>query len=417
MRLLISAFACAPDRGSERGVGWNFAVQAARNGTEVDVVTVTPFRQQIEEALAAAPVDGLRFHFLGLPQFLEPLYFGTPEHHLAYYYLWQLRLIFFARRLTRRRRFDLCQHVTYCADWLPSGLAFVDVPFIWGPVGGSTHKMPAEPVLDLPAYAEKYERRRVLLQDSLQRFDPLVRRTMRRASRILVYTHEGLDGIAARHRGRAEAIIHFGTSDDELPAGAGLANAAIDDPPFRVITGGRLVHWKGFDLLIRGFADFVRQTGTDARLSVTGEGRYQSYLEDLAQSLGVAHQVKFLGHLPTRDDLYALMAQSHLFAQPTLRDGPPTVILEAMHIGLPVLCLDIGATHEMVPADAGFKIPGGSAESVIAGIAEALRQGNADRAGLKRMGEAARQHVLDVHRWDRIGETMRDIYNNVMKPR
>ena len=186
------------------------------------------------------------------------------------------------------------------------------------------------------------------------RLDPLVARTRRRATVILTYTDEALEGIPARHRGKARSIVHIGVSDSDVVVDDANVDTAT---PFTVVSGGRLVHWKGLDLLIEGFADFVRATGdADARLVFTGSGPYRPYLEALVARHGLAAQVAFLGHLPSRDDVYRAVTSADLYALPTLRDGPPVAILEAMLAARPVLCLDLGATRELVPDDAGFKI-------------------------------------------------------------
>ena len=67
MKVLIGAYACAPNTGSEGGVGWNWAVQAARHGHDVHVITRANNRTVIEEELRARPIDGFTFHYYDLP--------------------------------------------------------------------------------------------------------------------------------------------------------------------------------------------------------------------------------------------------------------------------------------------------------------------------------------------------------------
>src|ERR1035441_781417 len=66
-KILISAYACEPNAGSEPDVGWNWSVQAARHGNEVHVVTRANNRAGIESELAQHPVANLHFHYLDLP--------------------------------------------------------------------------------------------------------------------------------------------------------------------------------------------------------------------------------------------------------------------------------------------------------------------------------------------------------------
>ena len=410
MRVLIGAYACEPSQGSEPAVGWNWAHEAARAGHEVWVVTRRNNRKQIEEALLAEGSPALRFEYLDLPRPLLWLKrrLGHPGL-LAYYYLWQLALCVVARRLHRHVQFELAHHVTFVNDSLPSGLCVLPIPFIWGPIGGSTHVLPASIELDLPAYARRHEAIRASLQHLLRRFDPFVALTRRRARLILVYTQEALAGLSENERRRARAIVHIGISEDEPPHRSELRREATS-PRLRILTGGRLVHWKGFDLVIEGFAQFVHGADVDARLIVTGTGRYESVLRGLVVRENVVGSVDFVGRLPRREDVFALMGESDLFALPTLRDGPPVSLLEAMAYGLPVMCLDLGATAELVPHHVGFKIVPRSRGFVVAEIAAALAWVVAHPSEAAEMGRAARCYALEHHDWRRIREEIVEAY-------
>ena len=143
MRVLISAYACEPDSGSEPGVGWNWAVQAALHGHDVHVITRANNRASIEGTLREHPIVGLSFHYYDLPTPVS----GWKRRSgnlglLVYYYLWQFGAWRVARRLHERLRFDLSHHVTFVNDWMPSGVGWIGVPFVWGPVGGSTNVLP-----------------------------------------------------------------------------------------------------------------------------------------------------------------------------------------------------------------------------------------------------------------------------------
>lgn len=131
MHVLLSAYACAPNCGSEPGVGWNWAVHLADLGVEVTVLTRIENRDAIEHYVSENGIpSNLRFQYVKTPvPRLKP---GTGIHYL----LWQMAAFKVAKNLEHERHFDVVHHVTYGS--LPRGsfLWLLGKPFIFGPVGG-----------------------------------------------------------------------------------------------------------------------------------------------------------------------------------------------------------------------------------------------------------------------------------------
>jgi glycosyltransferase involved in cell wall biosynthesis len=416
-RILIAAYACEPGQGSEPAVGWNWAQEAVEAGHEVWVITRENNRKAIESGLASRSRRGPRFVYLDLPgPFLWLKRRGGHPALLTYYYVWQIAIAVTALRLHRKLRFEVAHHVTFVNDSLPSGLSVLPIPFIWGPVGGSTHHLPDSIALDLPSYARRHELARACIQSLFRRFDPFLWFTRRKAKLILVYTTEALEGLSPAERRRAQAVVHIGITETEPPHRPASRAAPNPGERLRVLTGGRLVHWKGLDLLVEGFADFaLRRPEVEAQLTITGTGRFRSELEKIAAVKGVTEKIWFVGRLERRDDIFKLMEDVDMYALPTLRDGPPVAILEAMAFGLPVLCLDIGATAELVPDLAGLKIAPDSRRFVVQEISRncAWVADNPDAA--RTLGRAARSHALAQHDWSRIRETISRAYGDVLR--
>ena len=88
MKVLLSAYACEPDKGSEPAVGWNWVRQVSRFH-EVWVITRANNRKPIEKALAKNPLPNAHFIYFDLPHWARFWKRGQRGAHL-YYYLWQL---------------------------------------------------------------------------------------------------------------------------------------------------------------------------------------------------------------------------------------------------------------------------------------------------------------------------------------
>ena len=452
MKVIISAYACQPNMGSEEGVAWNWVHQIAKRGHEVYVVTRIESKQAIEAELKhnSNSAIAISFYYLDTPAILRFWKFWG-----WLYYGWQIGLAFKARQLHRQIGFDLAHHITFATDWMPSGLAILNIPFIWGPVGGSTHQLPPQLELNLSPKAKRAELKRKILQWGFKTFDPLLHLTMKRAAIILPYTQEAVAGIPNKYRDKATPMIHIGADTTELsfvnsdctkalaphrPKGLPMGRVArsiasssnevsgdIKDVrrhrqsstskgrELRIFTGGRLVHWKGFDLLLEGLSLHLQATGANTKIVCTciwSEGR--GYFSNLAKSFGVESHIELLGRLPQKSDVLSKMRDCDLYALPTWRDGPPTGILEAMVQGLPILCLNMGATSELVPDGAGFKIPAYSHQQIVWDIAAAITQASKDRLALKEMGKVGQQHALNLYDWDKIGDRIEETYQRVM---
>jgi glycosyltransferase involved in cell wall biosynthesis len=167
-----------------------------------------------------------------------------------------------------------------------------------------------------------------------------------------------------------------------------------------VLTVARLDLRKGLQYLL----DAVRQV-PQAMLVLAGDGEDRSTLEAQARDLQVADRVVFLGH---RTDVPALLAAADVFVLPSLTEGLPISLLEAMAAGTPVVGTAIEGIDELIVAgETGVLVPPADANGLAAGILAVLRdpagahvRATAARAFVDRefTVERARTQVLEVYR-------------------
>jgi len=381
LKILISAYACEPLKGSEPGVGWNMALAVARHH-DVWVLTRANNRKVIEAAL---PHDSrvLRFVYYDLPATVR-WWKRAPGGVQLYYYLWQLGAYFVARRLHRRLHFDIVHHVTFGKYWVPSFLALLPVPFIWGPVGGGESTPPG-----FRASLSRRGRIAEVLREmarSVAERDPFVRLTARRSGIALAKTPETAARLMALGAHRVRILSEAGLWPKEVvPSSPCLTDAAH---PQRFVSAGQLRDLKGFHLGIRAFAAAGL---SDAEYWIIGDGPSRRYLQTLATSLGVAERVRFWGWL-TRDETLRRIRESQVLIHPTLHDSGGWVCLEAMAAGRPVICLDLGGPATQVPLHAGVRVPARDPEQVVGDLARAMRRLADDTTLRSSMGRAARAH-------------------------
>ncbi len=391
LKVLLSAYACEPARGSEPGVGWNLAVHLARHH-DVWVLTRTANREVIEAERARLGLSGLHVVYHDLPRWARFWKRGMRGIRL-YYYLWQLTAIPLLRCLHRQVRFDVVQHVTFVKYWAPCALAFLKgVPLIWGPIGGG-ESAPRSFWGTLGVRGLLYEAVREGLR-TLSEWDPLVRLTARRARVALAVTSETAQRIRRLGVRSVQLWSQVGLSMDEVQHLAPVPGRSAR--PLRFLSIGNLLALKGFHLGLQAFA----ASGVSAEYWIIGEGPERRRLEALARKLGVAERVRLPGALPRAEVFRLLRTENAVLVHPGLHDSGGWVCLEAMAAGCPVICLDLGGPAHLVPPSAGFRVSARDPRQAVDEMAIAMRQLAEDPETRMHMGEIARQHVLQHYVWE-----------------
>ncbi len=407
MRVLISAYACEPDKGSEPGVGWNWVRQIARFH-EVWVVTRANNRDTIEKSLATKPLPNVHWIYFDLPRWARFWKKGERGLH-PYYYLWQIGAYFVARKAHRVVIFDLVHHVTFVNYWMPSFLAMLPIPFVWGPVGGG-ESAPHSFWHSFSLRGKLYEMQRDAIR-SLAQLDPFVRLTARRAAWAFATTQETERRLNVLGCKRVSIFSEAGLRAEEINSLGCLSFRQKN--PFRLLTLGRLLHWKGCELGVRAFAQFhSRYPG--AQYWIIGGGPERKRLQTLAANLGVGTSVRFWGNLP-RSQVLEKLSECDVLVHPSLHDSGGWVCLEAMAAARPVICLDLGGPALQVTDETGFKIPAVSPEAAVSDLAVAMIRLAENGALRFRVGQGGRKRVAAYFEWNQKGCFMTNIYKTLKK--
>lgn len=389
-RVLLSAFACSPQWGSEPGVGWQWLVQLARIH-EVVLVTHGYFRAHLEPALQAAGLQDLEVLYVDAPCFgLHPHW---QLNSRLFYTWWQWRLRRVVARRIAKSRFDLIHHLTWGTLRFPCFLGGLGVPLVMGPLGGGE----AAPLrlysgLPLKVRAFDYLRSLTLLW---VRLDPLATVGPRRSALVLCKSSESLQALPASVRQRAVVVPEIGSPpvDTRLRDAAAAASPQGPRRRFRLLFAGRLLGWKGVALALGAVARLV-QAGRDVELDIAGDGPLRLHLLQQVQQLQLQDRVRLRGAIP-REELLALYAGADLFVFPSLHDSSGNVVLESLSRGLPVVCLDLGGPQTYIDSHCGVVVStrGRSRDEVEEALAAAIATLLDDPAGLARMQQAAAVHA------------------------
>ncbi len=170
---------------------------------------------------------------------------------------------------------------------------------------------------------------------------------------------------------------------------------------------GSLKPIKGVDVLLDAFAPLARREPR-AHLAIVGEGPDRAALEARARELNVAAQVAFLG---LRDDVHALYRIADALVLASRTEALPTVILEAMASGLPVVATHVGGVPEMVEPDrSGLLV----APENAAGLSQAMQSLIANEETRRRFGERGRAIVQERFRIETMCEHRMNYFEELL---
>ena len=387
--VLVAAYACDPEEGSEPGVGWNMVTAIARQH-KAWVVTRSNNRTPIEAKLLEEPQPNLHFIYVDLPRWAAFWKKGGRGIR-TYYYLWQLLALYHSTKLIKTKDFDLAHHVTFVNDWTYSFAPLTGLPTVWGPIG-SNSSIPLPFCLDYTTFIQ--DRIRYGFKAFMRIIDPLFWICSIRSKLIIGIEKAVIDRMPPTPGIKNRFIAHTAIGVESLPPAR--KEITHDTETLRVLSVGRLITIKGFHMTLMAFSEFSRHY-PNTTLTIIGKGPLKDRLIRISHELGISDSVEFIDWLP-RNDVLAAMQEADIFLFPSL-EGGGMVVLEAMANQVPVVCLDYGGAGLMVGTECGLKIQPSSLSATVASLGEALRY-YADNPS-KRMehGRNARQHVESNYLW------------------
>jgi len=411
-KILVCVYSCVSESGvkqigGEAELGWNLILQLGRF---FDVYAITHFNNQlaIEEKLKKESLTNVKFFYINLPKFLnwmENLHKGGIQ---VYAYLWQIKAYFVAKKLHKEIHFDAFHHITYANDWMASYIgALLPIPYLRGP-GGGAHRVPKSFAKEFNFKQRMAEKVRSFGQWFF-RHDPFFVISQNKAKAILICNKEAFDALPQKWQKKAELFPVNGVSKEDLDLSKKIKKF---QGSFSIITAGKLLKIKGFDLAIKAFADFSK-ISPEAELVIVGDGPEADNLKNLVKKLGIEDRVIFKGWLK-REDVLKEMVNCDVFLFASLRDGGGQVVVEAMAAGKPVVCFDIAGPGFHIDENCGIKIKPENPKQAVNDMTQALEKLYFNKELRERLGKGARKKVEENYDWDKLGERLQKIYQEVL---
>jgi len=366
LKILISAYACSPSRGSEPGMGWNF-VTGLSNFHEVHVIVEKrKWEQSIIEYLVLHPSlkQNLTFHFIDKKRnkWLRKLW---PPSYYWFYKEWQKKTYKLALELNQIEDFDLIHQLNMVGYREPGFLWKIDKPFVWGPIGGLENS----PWILLPTIGLKgfvFYAARNLINSFQRTFNRRPRKAINRTNnRIIAATPENSKLIYEIWNKNSEVICEVG-KETQVKS---FVSKRPKETKLKIIWSGQHTPGKNLPLLLK----ILKDIDIKYELRILGVGEMTSKWKKIAIKYGIENFCKWYGWLK-RDDAINVMKSGHVFCITSVKDLTSSVLLEAISLGLPIITLDHCGFSHVVNKSCGIKIPINSKRQIQSDFTEALQK-------------------------------------------
>ncbi len=397
MTILATVYDINPYKGSESGTGWNLVNQISKYN-KVIAITRKNNKENIEKYIKENNIsrENLEFKYYDLPYWMRFWKKGSRGSSL-YFYLWQMFMPIFI--LKNKIKFDITHNLNFHTDAFPTFLWILRKPLVWGPINHH-EKIPSQYLLSKKEFIK--DRIKTAIKIFNWNIDPFIHISKRTADYILV--------------GNSSVIKRLNLKNNTY----NLSQVASDDnnintkksEKFTIISAGRFVQLKGFDITLASYEKFFNKLceadKSNIELLVIGNGPLKSYLKNQSKNYNSLNSIKFIEWL-TKEEINNYYSKSHLYLFPSY-EGAGMVIAEALSFGLPIVCFDNYGPGELTNDKCAIRIPYSSYDKSIEDFSKALVKIYEDKELLQNMSLEARNLFEEKYTWEAKGREINNLY-------
>jgi len=405
--VLVSAFACGPNWGSEIGMAWNWVINLAQY-CQLTVITEKGFQKDIETVLPSLKLKYQpKFHFIDIGEAARQRFWNQGDWRFySDYRKWQWQAYQLAETLIKGEKFDLVHQLNMIGYREPGFLWKLPLPFIWGPIGGHA-QMPWKFIPSLGWNSGFQYVLRNALNWIQMRTSVRVKKAIQRARILIAATGADQRAIKQVHGREAILINETGTYPNESH------RTCINwdkKRPLKLIWCGKFIALKELPIALHAIAQVF--TKINIELHIVGTGSLDKKWKCLAIKLNIGKFCHWHGHCP-HDKALEIMASCDAMLFTSVQEGTPHVILEALGFGLPVICHDSCGHGEAVNEYSGIKIPVVSPSYSISEFAKVLIEIDKTPNILNQLSIGAIKRADELS-WNNKAAIMHDLYHKML---
>lgn len=405
LSLLINAYACSPNMGSEPGMAWNWCVNLAKY-CELHIITEGEFRNKIEAALPTLPQrKNMHFYYNPVSEEIRKMCWNQGDWRFYKYYKeWQWKTYLIAKDICKENHINILHQLNMIGFREPGYLWKIpDIPFVWGPVDAKE----SFPLAYLEGASLK-TKLFIQLKNAITKWQlqhaKRVRLAVKRASCVISASSNSQQAFKKYYQINSPLLNETGCYIQEHPI--------IDKSKkeyFDILWVGKLDFRKQLSLALRSIA---ATKNPHIKLHIVGGGNNFIY-QTLAKELGIESQCKWYGAI-SHEEVQTIMQKSDIFFFTSVAEGTPHVVLEAIGNNLPVVCFDTCGQGDSINEKVGRKIKLSNQNLSSQQFAMILNELENNRDMLKEMSENCKEKQKDLS-WDRKAQQMIKLYEQTLQ--
>lgn len=408
MKILINAYACSPEMGSEPGMAWNWVSNLARF-CELYIITEGEFRDKIEEVVPTLEQGGnMHFYYNPVSEKIRKMCWNQGDWRFYKYYReWQWKTYLLAKDICQKEHIDILHQLNMIGFREPGYLWQLSkengVPFVWGPVDAKD-KFPVAYLDGAGLKTNLFMRLKNFLTGIQLRYSKRVLLAARQSSVIFSASSNSQRSFKKYMNIDSPLLNETGCYVQDHPI-----VDKTDKETFDVLWVGKMDFRKQLALALQTVA---KSENNKLRLHIMGGGDAESY-QSLAKSYGIADKCIWHGAV-SHDEVQDIMQKSDIFLFTSVAEGTPHVVLEAISNNLPVVCFDTCGQGDAVNDKVGRKIPLSSPCQSVSDFAKLLNELEDNRSLLKQLSENCKERQQELS-WEEKAKTMMEWYEKILR--
>lgn len=410
LSILINAYACSPNMGSEPGMAWNWCVNLAKY-CELHIITEGEFRDKLP---TLAQGKNMHFYYNPVSDEIRKMCWNQGDWRFYKYYReWQWKTYIMAEEIIKQHHIDIVHQLNMIGFREPGYLWKIEnKPFVWGPIGG-LKQFPSSYLEGAGIKMKLFNRIKNIVNIYQIKHDKRVDQALKKADLLISSIPDSYNAIK-KYKGLNSIIIpETGCFIDDNSIKRNKEEKVDDD--FRLLWVGKFDFRKQLNIALATMSKLKDKSNIKLIICGSGSDNQISYYKQMAINLGIEDNVVWKGNIEN-SKVKEEMRKSDIFFFTSVSEDTSTVVLEAVSCGLPVLCFDTCGMGYVINESVGQKVPLTNPRQSADEFAEKINYLYNNREYLQKLSDGCKQRQKELS-WDNKAKQMVELYNKVKNER